>query len=86
MPATYRKNVTDKQQGDIESVASCSAIRFAWFDGRASQTGLVKSLPAYDTVNQGNTGEARSDVVLFASHIIGNHNDKPKRFETPGKA
>jgi hypothetical protein len=46
----------------------------------------VKAIPAYDTVNRGNTGEARSNVVLFASKIIGCHNDKPARFETPGKA
>ena len=86
MSATYRANVTDKQQGDIEAFNDHSATRFAWFDGKALQTGVMKAIPAYDTSAQGNAGEAKSDVVRTATNILGSHNDRPFRFETPGKA
>lgn len=82
----YIKNVTDKQQTDIERFYDSSATRFPWFDGKQIQTGVMKAVPAYDTMNQGNTGEARSDVVRVAGGAIGSHNDKIGRFETPGKA
>jgi hypothetical protein len=83
---SYIRNITDKQQTDIERVADSSAIRFAWFDGKVEQSGVFKAIPAYDAVNQGNTGEARSDVVKTRTNIIGSHNDKPHLFENPGKA
>ena len=83
---SYIKNVTDKQQSDIEAAADDSAIRFAWFDPKVQQTGAMRAIPAYDTMNQGNTGEGRSDVVKTSTNIIGSHNDKPHLFETPGKA
>jgi len=85
----YRKNVTDKQQGDVEAAAAHSANRFAWFDGKAVQTGTVKSIPALDLQGQGNTGGTSTSskrAISGSGAVIGSHNDKPARFETPGKA
>jgi len=84
----YRKNVTDKQQADIERFYDHSAIRIHWFDGKYIQKGVTKSIPAYDLHNQGNDAEARSDAIQLVrgTNIIGSHNDHPNRFETPGKA
>lgn len=85
----YIANVSDKQQTDIERAADDSAIRFPWFDGKAQQTGEVKSVPAYDLQAQGNTGSSGARGVALTSGsklVIGSHNDHPSRFETPGKA
>jgi hypothetical protein len=84
----YRKNVTDKQQADIERFNDHSAIRFSWFDGKALQTGETKSIPAYDLQAQGNGVGAKSDAVkvIAGTNIIGSHNDHPSVFENPGKA
>ena len=90
----YRKNVTDKQQGDIEQAADCSAIRIFWFDGKYEQTGKVKAIPALDLTGQGNTGGVTTDSMrminprgstLGSGSVIGTHNDKPAVFQTPGK-
>jgi hypothetical protein len=82
--------VTDKQQGDIEAFNDHSAIRFAWFDGKAEQTGVIKAVRAYDLHAQGNEGS----VGVSSAHrqfngsglCIGSYNDKPAVFETPGKS
>jgi len=84
----YRKNVTDKQQGDIEAFNDNSAIRFAWFDGKVEQTGKTKAIPAYDLQAQGNAGGTVSSAkrqFLGNGLCIGSHNDKPAVFENPGK-
>ena len=86
---SFRTNVTDKQQGDIERAADHSANRFFWFDGKAGQTGLTKSIPALDLQGQGNTGGVSTSSkrqVAGSGAIISSHNDKPAVFETPGKS
>ena len=85
----YRANVTDKQQTDVERAADHSAIRFQWFDGKFGQRGETKAINAYDLQAQGNAGGQTTSAIRQLSgsgSIIGSHNDKPKRFETPGKA
>ena len=91
---TYLKNPTDKQQNDLEQAADCSAIRFPWFGGQNSNTGVVKAIPAEDLTGQGNTGGVTSDAirmikpigsVLGSGSVIGSHNDKPAVFYSPGK-
>lgn len=85
----YRANVTDKQQVDIERFNDHSATRFAWFDGKAIQTGIMKAVRAYDLQAHGNDGSAVSSAMRQFSGsglCIGSHNDYPARFETPGKA
>jgi len=83
----YRANVSDNQQNDIERFNDHSAIRFQWFDGKTIQTGVTKSIPAYDLQGQGNGVEARSNAVkvIAGTGVIGSHNDKPSVFENPGK-
>lgn len=84
----YRKNVTDKQQGDIERAADQSAERFFWFDGKAVQTGATKAIPALDLQGQGNTGGVTTSskrAIAGSGSVIGSHNDKPSQFEAPGK-
>lgn len=85
----YRANVSDKQQCDIERFYDHSADRFAWFDGKSIQTGVVKAVRAYDLNAQGNDGSTASSAMRqFSGNglCVGSHNDKPARFETPGKA
>ncbi len=94
--SSYRANVTDKQQADIESAANDSAIRVQSFDGGEVQTGQTKFVKAYDGSAQapqsrggGNTSVVRqfgSSLAMGQGNVIGQHNDKPSRFETPGKA
>jgi hypothetical protein len=86
---TYIPNITDKQQSDIEAAANDSAIRIMWFDGKEQQTGATKFVRAYDLNAQGNTGaQTASAMRQFSGSglCVGSHNDKPARFETPGKA
>ena len=87
----YRANVTDKQQVDIERAEDDSAIRVPWFDGKAQQTGEMKSFRALDLQAQGNntaqgTTDAKKMVSGSVAGGIGSHNDHPHRFDTPGKA
>jgi|ETNvirnome_2_300_1030623.scaffolds.fasta_scaffold122794_1 hypothetical protein len=89
MPATYRANVTDKEQGDVERANDDSADRFPWFDGKVESTGEMKAVPAYDLQAEGNTdGSGSSAVAQFtrAGMVIGQHNDKPALDLNPGKA
>lgn len=86
---TYRTNVTDKEQGDVERADDDSADRFAWFDGKVVGTGEMKAVPAYDCYAQGNSGGSGSSVVTTFGRdglVIGQHNDKPAKDLTPGKA
>ena len=86
---SYRANVSDKQQADLERATDHSATRFSWFDGKAIQTGLVKAVNAYDLQAQGNSGGQSSSAkkqIANSGSVIGSHNDKPAMFETPGKA
>ncbi len=41
---TYRPNVTDKEQADIEAAYDDSAIRLQWFDGKQEQLILSPSI------------------------------------------
>ena len=88
----YRKNVTDKEQNDIEHAADDSAIRLQWWKDNNGQTGTegdTKLIPAYDLQAQSDDGGSPNNAVLAnnrAQMIIGNHNDKPYRFSEPGKA
>ena len=86
----YRANVTDKQQADIERAEDDSAIRVMWFDGKTQQTGAVKSFRAYDLQQQVAGELSATDAHKMVSGSvaggIGSHNDKPHRFDTPGKA
>lgn len=81
----YRKNVSDKDQSDIERVADHSAIRIHWFDGKTEQTGVTKSIPAYDLQPQGNSGGTSNDAIKQVDGSIGSHNDKPNVFEDTGR-
>lgn len=85
----YRANVTDKQQGDVERAADDSAIRVMWFDGGEQQTGAVKSVRALDAQSQGNAPQPVTDArKMVANSIaggIGSHNDRPFRFDAPGR-
>lgn len=86
---SYIKNPTDKQQGDIERAKDDSSIRFPWFDGKAVQTAKTKSIPALDLQGQGNAGGTTTSskrAISGSGSVIGSHNDKPSRFETPGKS
>jgi len=85
--ATYRANVSDKEQVDLENALNDSAIRIQWFDGKEMQTGLTKIVKADDLQNQrpASAASPAMDNVRQYQHIIGNHNDKPAVFETPGK-
>jgi photosystem II stability/assembly factor-like uncharacterized protein len=84
----HRKNVSDKEQGDIERAADHSAIRFPWFDGKTEQTGVTKAIGAYDLQAQGNTGGTTTGLkVQFANNqlTLSAYNDNPSRFDDPGK-
>ena len=89
----YRANVTDKQQADIESAMNDSAIRVQSFDGRQVQSGKTKMVKAYDGAAQAPNETGATSVVrqfgnglaMGQGHVIGQHNDKPAVFETPGK-
>jgi hypothetical protein len=84
---TYRPNVTDKEQGDIEAAADDSAIRIQWFDGKEEQQGETKLVKAYDNQNSTNANGSPNDTVSSLNgSTIGSHNDKPSVFQTPGKA
>jgi hypothetical protein len=86
---SYRRNPTDKQQTDIERAEDDSSNRIAWFDGKMVQTGQVKAIPALDVDGQGNVGglcTSAKRAIPNSGAVIGSHNDKPHRFETPGKA
>jgi len=76
----YRANVTDKQQNEIEGKGNQGAIRVPGIDGN------MKVFKSYDLQRETSTvGE--SDAKKMADGIsVGSHNDKPHRFETPGKA
>ena len=85
----YRKNVTDKQQGDVESAVSDSAARFAWFDGKQEQVGQMKSVRAYEVPS---TEDVPAQATPLKRQFSGSglcvapYDDKPSVFENPGKA
>jgi hypothetical protein len=91
---TYRANITDKEQTDIERAADDSAIRVQSFEGEEQQQGETKMVKAYDGSAQAPNATGATSVVrqfgnslgMGQGHVIGQHNDKPSVFETPGKA
>jgi hypothetical protein len=89
---TYIPNVSDKQQSDIERAEDDSAIRlqsFSLVEGQTATEGQTKLIPAYDLQAQSDGGGSPNDAVLANNRdqmIIGSHNDKPYRFEEPGRA
>ena len=86
--ATYRENVTDKQQVDLENALNSSAIRVQSFDGKEEQVGKTKFVAAFDMDAQSSRPDGvTSQVRQFSNSglCLGCHNDKPARFETPGK-
>lgn len=82
---TYRENVTDKDQADLESANDDSAIRVMWWkNGTDNQ---VLNIKAYDLQAQGDeAGSPSSAIRKNVALGITTHNDKPGRFDTPGKA
>ena len=85
--STYRSNVSDNEQNQVEVAADDSAIRIQLFDGKQVQTGETKFIRAYDNQAQGNDGgQVTSSVSKYGGSVIGQHNDKAHMFETPGKA
>ena len=50
--ATYRANVSDKDQVDLENALNDSAIRLQWFDGKEMQTGETKFVKSDDLQQQ----------------------------------
>ena len=84
---TYRSNVTDNEQNQVEKAADDSAIRIQLFDGKEVQTGETKFVRAYDNQAQGNNGgQVTSSIAKYGGSVIGQHNDKAHIFESPGKA
>lgn len=86
---SYIKNITDKQQSDIENAANDSAIRVESFDGKQNQVGKTKFIKAYDLQAQDSGAAPVTSAMRQFSNsglCIGSHNDKPAQFETPGKA
>ena len=89
---TYRANVTDKQQADIERAEDDSAIRFASFggaEGATQNTGETKSIKANDLSAQAastNSTPSAMKQIPGSGSVIGTHDDKPHTFATPGKA
>jgi len=84
---TYRPNVTDKEQADIEAAADDSAIRLQWFNGKKVQEGETKLIKAYDNQNSTNDNGSPNDTVKSLNgSTIGSHNDNISSFATPGKA
>ena len=94
--STYRANPTDKQQADLERFHDHSAIRVMWWNGRFQQTGEVKSIKANDLQSGSDAGGSPSSAGLVPPAtpnrannqrmVIGSHNDRPWRFDNPGKA
>ena len=88
----YIPNITDKQQSDIESADNDSAIRVQSFDGKQEQVGKTKMVKAYGGIDGNaqapNETGATSVVrqIPGSGAIIGQHNDHPHRFDTPGHA
>jgi len=86
---TYRANVSNNDQNQVEQAEDDSAIRFPWFDGRHEQLGVTKSIKANDMAAQAPSNNGNQDAVRLipgSGSIIGSHNDHPSRFATPGKA
>jgi len=91
---TYRPNVSDKEQVDLERALDDSAIRVQSFDQADQTSGKTKMVKAYDGANQAPNATGATSVVrqfgdtlaMGQGHIVGQHNDKPSVFETPGKA
>lgn len=82
----YRRNVTDKDQDTVETAENDSGIPiYVTRDGY----GEKKVIPAYDLQGE-ETGGVPNDAVVSnnsrARLSIGSHNDKPYRFDSPGKA
>jgi len=88
----YRANVTNKEQNDIETALDDSAIRLQSFeltDGQTGTEGVTKMIRAYDLQAQADAGGSPSSAVLAnnrAQMTVRSHNDKPHRFDEPGKA
>ena len=74
--ATYRANVTDKEQTDLERAENDSAIRVFWFDGGHNQIGKVKMVPALD-LQRNLVATPKTDAIKRYGHIVGSHNDRP---------
>jgi len=84
---TYRENVSNNEQEQVEKAADDSAIRIQLFDGKQVKTGETKFVRAYDNQAQGNDGgQVTSSVSRYGGSVIGQHNDKAHLFEAPGKA
>jgi len=79
----YFKNPTDKQMTDLDRFNSHSAIRFPWW--KRSQQGVIKNYKAYDLQPE-LQAVSEPDAVKQYVRTIGSHNDRPARFDTPGKA
>ena len=84
---TYKSNVSDKQQSDIESAENDSAMPLAWWNHDGD--GEFIRIPAYDTQPKHNQSGQPNDASLANNRkqmSIGSHNDNPHRFDSPGKA
>jgi len=76
-------NATDDDIVKRESAAADSSIMLSWWtDGQTAKRCNIK---AYDAQRE-LQATPQNDVKLFTGNIIGSHNDKPHKFETPGKA
>ena len=80
---TYRANITDKEQSDVERAADDSAIRVQSFDQEDQTSGKTKMVKAYDGVDGNaqapNASGATSAIrqIPNSGAVIGQHNDKP---------
>lgn len=94
--ATYRPNPSNKEQNDLERFHDHSAIRVMWFDGQTLQTGTVKNFKAYDLMPQDDLAGSPNSASLVPASLpgpvsnrsmtIGSWNDRPWKFDNPGKA
>ena len=80
----YRKNVTDKEQEDLESAINDSGIPVYV---RRNGVGQKLILPAYDLQAQGaHAIQNNASLTINREHMaIGNHNDKFSQFLEPGR-
>ena len=94
--SSYRANVTDKEQVDLERSVDDSAIRVMWWNGRLQQQGEVKVIKANDLQSGSDVAGSPGSAGLVPPAtpnrannqrmVIGSHNDRPWRFDNPGKA
>lgn len=76
---TYQANPTDKNQTEKETAQSEDGISVQTGDAKTRVVSRGRQSGTQRTTNAGSTLRANAGVIM-------NNDDKPSRFETPGKA